>query len=267
VGTLIFLLVGLLSLIFAFVIEGGHLAGLLVDTAAMIVFGGTLGAVGVSFPWENVRSLPKVIGKSFRGVESKATELILYFVDISNIARKEGILALERVVSEQQDLNALTRTGLRLAVDGTEPQLIKEILHLYIDNRAERHHEGIAMLEAAGGFAPTMGIIGTVMGLVHVLSNLSDPGSLGPAIAVAFIATLYGVGSANLIWLPIAGKLKAYDAAETKEGEMIVEAVLLVAQGVSPRMVEEKLITFLNPKQLETFTSMWEPKESDGKAA
>lgn len=265
-ATIVFLLVGILSLIFAFVLEGGEVGGLLVGTAAMIVFGGTLGAVGVSFPWREVKRLPSVIRMAFKDHKTRPTDVILYFVDVANIARKQGILALENLTKTQEDLNPLTKVGLQLVADGTEPQLIKDILELYVDNRSERHRDGFAMLESAGGYAPTMGIIGTVMGLVHVLSNLSDPGSLGPAIAVAFIATLYGVSSANLVWLPLGARLKARDKLEMLEGTMIVEGVMLISQGVSPRIVEEKLQAYLDPEELEKFTELWEAPRGEAAA-
>ncbi|HKI99355.1 MAG TPA: flagellar motor protein [bacterium] len=265
-GTILFLVIGVFSLIIAFVLEGGELGGLLVGTAAMIVFGGTLGAVGVAFPWRDVKRFPSILRKAFTEPPGRATDVILYFVDVANIARKQGILALEGLTKSKEDLNPLTRVGLQLVADGTEPQLIKEILELYVDNRQERHHDGFAMLEAAGGFAPTMGIIGTVMGLVHVLGNLSDPGKLGPSIAVAFIATLYGVSSANLIWLPLGARLKAQAKFEAMQGQMIVEGVMLISQGVSPRIVEEKLQAYLDPEELEKFTELWEAPRAEATA-
>jgi chemotaxis protein MotA len=267
VGTLLFLIIGVFSLIIAFALEGGELGGLLVGTAAMIVFGGTLGAVGVSFPWRDVKRFFSVMRMAFRDYTGRPADVILYFVDVANIARKQGILALEGLMKSQQDLNPLTKVGLQLVADGTEPQLIKDILELYVENRSERHRDGFAMFESAGGFAPTMGIIGTVMGLVHVLGNLSDPGKLGPSIAVAFIATLYGVASANLIWLPLGARLKARDKLETLEGAMIVEGVMLIAQGVSPRIVEEKLQAYLDPAELEKFTELWEAPRGEASAA
>jgi chemotaxis protein MotA len=266
VGTILFLIIGLFSLIIAFALEGGELAGLLVGTAGIIVFGGTIGAVGVSFPWHDVKRFPAVLRMAFRDYHGGPTEVILYFVDVANIARKQGILALENLTKTQEDLNPLTRVGLQLVADGTEPQLIKEILETYVENRSERHRDGFSMLESAGGFAPTMGIIGTVMGLVHVLSNLSDPGKLGPSIAVAFIATLYGVASANLIWLPLGARLKARDKIEALEGTMITEGIMLIAQGVSPRIVEEKLQAYLDPAELQKFTQLWEAPRGEAAA-
>ena len=254
-STVLFLVVGFLSLILAFVFEGGELGGLIVGTAGMIVFGGTLGAVGVSFPFATVKRFPTIFRVAFRNPASRALETILFLVDIAGTARRQGVLALESMTTGKESFSHLSSLGLRLVVDGVEPKIVREVMESYLENTSERHRVGFAMFEAAGGFAPTMGIIGTVMGLVHVLGNLSDPGKLGPAIAVAFIATLYGVASANLLWLPLAAKLKALNEQEVYEGSMMMEGITLIGEGVSPRIVEEKLQTFLDPQVLANFTS------------
>lgn len=259
-GTLLFLIMGFGSLILAYVLEGGHLAGLLIETAAIIVFGGTFGALGVSFPLKDIKRLPKVFRIAFTESNKKVIEQIFFFIDISSLARKEGILALERIINSEEGLDTMTKTGLQLVADGVEHELIRDILELYIEKLDERHKEGYEMFEAAGGFSPTMGIIGTVMGLVHVLSNLSDPGNLGPAISVAFIATLYGVGAANLFWLPIATKLKAINKIELNQKQITIEAIMLVEKGVSPKIVEEKLKSFLDTEELERFDYFGKPK-------
>jgi chemotaxis protein MotA len=260
VGTLLFLVLGFGSLILAYVIEGGHLGGLLVGTAAIIVFGGTFGALGVSFPMKDIKRLLSVLKVAFSESKGKVIEQIFFFIDISSLARKEGILALERIINSEEGLDAMTKTGLQLVADGVEHELIRDILDLYVEKLNERHKEGIEMFEAAGGFAPTMGIVGTVMGLVHVLSNLSDPGSLGPSISVAFIATLYGIASANLFWLPIGTKLKALNKIELNQKQITIEAILLVEKGVSPKIVEEKLKAFLDAEAMERFDYFGKPK-------
>ncbi|NLK51627.1 MAG: motility protein A, partial [Syntrophomonadaceae bacterium] len=142
---------------------------------------------------------------------------------------------------------------LQLIIDGTDPELTRNMLETEMYAVSDRHKVGIGMFESAGGYAPTMGIIGTVMGLVHVLGNLSDPGSLGPAIALAFIATLYGVGSANLIWLPIASKLKNKSGKETLIQELIIEGILSIQAGENPTIIREKLLSFLGPESRGTF--------------
>jgi chemotaxis protein MotA len=252
-SALVFVILGFASLVVAYILEGGHISALFVYTAAMIVFGGTIGAVGLSFPLQDVMRFPGVLAKAFSEHDSDMVNRIAQFIDIAGIARREGVLALENYMRGKDDLDHLTRTGLTLVVDGTEPETVRGIMEAYLDSRTERHKAGREMLESAGGFAPTMGIIGTVMGLVHVLGNLSNPDTLGPSIAVAFIATLYGVSSANLFWLPLASKLKGLHALEDAETRLVVEGVMLIGHGANPRIVGEKLQTFLEPDELEEF--------------
>ena len=259
-GSLLFLLVGFGSLIVAFILEGGELGALLVGTAALIVFGGTIGALGISFPVKELKRIVPVFMAAFKEPKGKVIEQIFFFIDISSLARKEGILALERIVNSEEGLDTMTKNGLQLVADGVEHDLIRDILELYAEKLNERHREGYEMFEAAGGFAPTMGIIGTVMGLVHVLSNLADPAHLGPAIASAFIATLYGISSANLFWLPIGAKLKALNRGELNQKQITIEAILLVEKGVSPKIVEEKLKAFLDAEDRERFEYFGKPK-------
>jgi chemotaxis protein MotA len=250
VSVLVGLLVGFLSLIVAFVLEGGHVGSLLQPTAAMIVFGGTIGSIVISTPPEDLRRLPGILKVVFRKNEKDLMKLISYFKNLTVMSRKEGLLTLEKEVPNAAVIDPFIAKGLGMAVDGVEPQKVKEILENQIYLTFERHKAGIAIFDAAGGFAPTMGVIGTVMGLVHVLSNLDDPKSLGPKIAVAFIATLYGVGTANLMWLPIANKLKAVNKKENIEKEMIMEALLAIQEGMNPNTLEEKLKTFLGAGEI-----------------
>ena len=264
-GAIIFLIVGFGSLVFAYWFEGGHLVGLLVLTAAIIVFGGTFGALGLSYPLSELKRLPGILRVAFGEARTEMIEQVLKFVDQASIARREGVLALERIIEDDPELDELTQVGMRLVVDGVEPDVVREIMEAHVDAVSERHMAGADMLDAAGGFAPTMGIIGTVMGLVHVLGNLSDPGNLGPSIAVAFIATLYGVASANLLWLPLANKLKSLDRLERHDLMLEVEGVILIAKGANPRMVEEKLRVYLNPDDKEQFRDL--SGERHGKAA
>ena len=264
-GAIAFTLLGFGSLVMAYILEGGHIHALLEMTAALIVFGGTFAAMGLSFPLADVKRLPAVMRIALGEGHHALTDRIMKFIDQSAIARREGVLALERMVETDENMDHLTRVGLRLVVDGVEPELVREVMESYVDATSERHKGGAAMLDSMGGFAPTMGIIGTVMGLVHVLGNLSDPDKLGPSIAVAFIATLYGVASANLLWLPLGTKLKNLDKLEKHDSMLVVEGVLLIAKGANPRMVEEKLQTFLDPKEMAEFRSV--SGEDHGKAA
>ncbi|MDH4225511.1 MAG: MotA/TolQ/ExbB proton channel family protein [Deltaproteobacteria bacterium] len=246
---LMFLIGSFVALVGAFLLEGGHFAALFVGTAGMIVFGGTIGAVGLSFPKSELKRFPSAIKKAFSEPDDNPARRVFFFMDVASLARREGVLALEGFTKDVEHVEEMARVGLQLVTDAVEKDLIRDILETYIEQTEERHHSMIAMFEAAGGFAPTMGIIGTVMGLVHVLGNLSDPGSLGPAIAVAFIATLYGVASANVFWLPVGAKLKALNKIEAHGMNMILEGVMLVEQGANPKVVEEKLKAFCSPDE------------------
>jgi chemotaxis protein MotA len=252
---LIAVVIGFASLVIAFLGEGGHLGALFQWTAALIVFGGTTGAVMLSFPIDNVARLGKIIGVAFTGKSKDLVELLSYFKELAFKTRKNGLLSMESEISGDSSMNPFIKKGLQMVVDGVEPQAVREILELEADMTSERHKAGAAMFDSAGGFAPTMGIIGTVMGLVHVLGGLanSNPDQLGESIAAAFLATLYGVGSANLLFLPIGARLKNIDKHEQAEKNMIIEAILLIQEGVNPNTLAEKLKGFLNKKELARY--------------
>ncbi|MDR1641548.1 MAG: flagellar motor protein [Clostridiales bacterium] len=247
--TIVFMVFAFAALIFAFLLDGGHIGGLWSATAFMIVIGGTIGATGVTIPLNTLKNVGKLFGVAFRNKNKDLISLALYFRDLSTKARKEGLLSLESDMNSD-DIDPFVRKGISLAVDGTNPDLIKSILETEIEQMSKRHKSQIQIFESAGGYAPTMGILGTVMGLVHVLSNLEDAGSLGEKIAVAFLATMYGIGTANLLWLPIGGKLKALDSNELKEKLIVIEAVLSITSGDNPQIMMQKLKVFLDPKAL-----------------
>lgn len=253
--TVIFLLVSFGSLIAGFVFEGGAVTALGSVSAAIIILGGTIGATGLSFPIAEIKRVPAMLKVFFIHKETDLVDLVLYFKEISFKTRKNGLLSLESEITENTSVDPFIKKGLQLAVDGIEPEALRSILELEVESTSERHRDGAAIFETAGGYAPTMGIIGTVMGLVHVLGNLSDTASLGPKIASAFIATLYGIGTANLVWLPIAARLKALDNKEFNEKRLIVEAVLYIQEGVNPNTISEKLKGFLNKEELAKFES------------
>jgi chemotaxis protein MotA len=260
VSSVVSVIIGFAALIVAFVLEGGHVSSLFAPTAAIIVFGGTAGAVGLSFPAEDLKRIPKILKVAFSKRNSDVGNLIEYFKNIAIKTRKEGLLSIEEEISNDDTIDPFIKKGLQLVVDGVEPQTVRSVLEAEAYATFERHKSGIAIFEGAGGFAPTMGIIGTVMGLVHVLGNLSDPDNLGPSIAVAFIATLYGVASANLLWLPIGNKLKALNKQENREKELIIEAILSIQEGLNPNTLVEKLKSFLDKEQHKKI------KDSDGGA-
>lgn len=237
-------------IILGFVLEGGALGALYQFTALLIVVGGTIGAIGVAFPGKILKRFPKVIAIAFKKRRSSVVENVEFFKEIAVKTRKNGLLSLE-VDLNDPNIDIFTRKGLQMIVDGIDPEIMKGSLETMLEQISERHHQGISIFEAAGGYAPTMGIIGTVMGLVQVLGNLDDPSTLGPKIAVAFIATLYGIGTANLLWLPIANKLKILNSEEIIEKEMCIEALLLVQAGASPSSITSKLEGFLTEEELK----------------
>lgn len=240
-STLIGVIAGIGALVLGFVLEGGAVGSLVQGTAALIVFGGTIGAILTSFSLSDLKRLPQWFKIAFTSQSFGTTEAYDTLIRFAEKARREGLLSLEQELESVTD--RFTRQGMQLVIDGTDPEITREILESNIAVLEKRHKVGISVFEAAGGYGPTMGIIGTVMGLVHVLGNLSDPNALSGAIAAAFIATLYGVSSANLLWLPIATKLKMKDKAEVASMEMILDGIISIQAGENPSILKEKLKT------------------------
>lgn len=244
ITSIIGLLAGVIALIGGFIWEGGSLSGLLQLNAALIVFGGTFAAVMISFTASRLRSIPAALrlafGRNPNNDEEKAEEII----SMAAITRRGGVLALEKRAEAHPD--PFTREGLLLIIDGTDPDQVRQILELEMDARELKHESYAKIFEAAGGYAPTMGIIGTVMGLIRVLSNLSDPSNLGASIAVAFTATLYGVASANLLFLPIASKIRAQSQSQIHSMEMLLVGILSLQNGDPQHLVRKKLSSFMS---------------------
>lgn len=255
---LIALVMGFVCLVVAFVLEKGHVSALLSPTAALIVFGGTICALIVSTPIEDIKRLGKVLGIAFKPNKINLPERIVYFKDLAFKTRKNGLLSIESEIAADEKLDSFIKKGLQMVVDGVEPQSVRDILELEADMTSERHKNAAAMFNAAGGYAPSMGITGTVLGLVHVLGGLatSSQDELGASIATAFIATLYGVGSANLLWLPLGSRLKNIDKEEATEKNLIIEAILYIQEGVNPNTIAEKLKGFLNKEELVKYESL-----------
>ena len=228
------------------IMEGGELKAMINPSAMVLVFGGTLGASMISFPLSSVIGLPGIVKNAFMGKHEDPAKVIKMLVSFAEKARREGLLALEEEVKQVED--PFLKKGIQLAIDGTDPELVREIMETELQFLGARHHDGANLFATMGGFAPTLGVIGTVAGLVHMLANLSDPGSMGPSIAAAFIATLYGVSSANLVFLPLSNKLKHSSTEEVLTHEIVMEGILAIQGGDNPRIVEEKLKAFLSPK-------------------
>ncbi len=224
-------------------LEGGNLRQILQPTAAMIVFGGTLGAVMLQFPLPVVGQAMRRFGSVFLSPKANPQETIRRLVRYAQKARKEGIVSLDAELSQIDD--PFLKKSLMLAVDGTEPEELRKIMELELDNQAEYEEQVPQVFESAGGFAPTIGIIGAVLGLIQVMQHLDKIDEVGRGIAVAFVATIYGVGSANLLYLPVAGKMKLRIREEQITREMTLEGVASILEGMNPRMLETKLLGFL----------------------
>lgn len=232
-----------------YMIEGGAIGGLINVPGFMIVLVGTMGAVFMSFPLEQILGTPKAsMAALFNKVTVHGNHMAAELVTMADKARKEGLLSLEEEAGKVED--GFARKALMLMIDGTDPDALRSIMEIDIDSLARRHRENAKVFETAGGLAPTLGVLGAVMGLITVLSNLGgDTAALGHGIATAFVATFYGVGFANVICLPIAEKLKYRSTEERVVREMILEGVLSIQSGDNPRIVKEKLEAFLAPGQ------------------
>ena len=237
------LLIAVGGILAGLMIEGGKLAQIIQPTAAMIVFGGTFGAVMLQFPLPVVLSSVKRLGHVFFDPQGDPQELVKEIVGFAHKARKEGIVSLDRELENIKE--PFLRKSLMLAVDGTEPQELRKMMELELDHQAEHEERIPQVFEAAGGFSPTVGIIGAVLGLIQVMQHLDNIDEVGRGIAVAFVATIYGVGAANLLFLPSAGKLKIRIRTEQQMREMMLEGVISILEGLNPRMVETKLQGFL----------------------
>lgn len=233
------LLLGVAAIVGGQVLEGGHVSSLAQPTALLIVLGGTMGAVMLQSPYTVfVRGIRMVRWVWYPPVINNQ-RVISQVTGWSHVARREGLLALENIGNQLAD--PFMRKGLQLLVDGAEPERLREVLEVEINTYEEQMKLSARIWEAAGGYAPTIGIMGAVLGLIHVMENLTDPSKLGAGIAVAFVATIYGVGLANLVFLPIAAKLKAHINRLVAQREMIVDGLLGIACGDNPRIIESRL--------------------------
>ncbi|MFY9561103.1 MAG: flagellar motor protein [Terriglobales bacterium] len=237
----LFLAIG--GIVLGLVLEGGNLGQVLQPTAAMIVFGGTLGAILIQFPLAVVLSAFRRLAHVFLEPRENVRSVIEDLVKYANQARREGIVSLDQELPNIQE--PFLRRALMLAVDGTEPQELRKIMELELDNQEEQEEKIPQVFESAGGFSPTIGIIGAVLGLIQVMQHLDKIDEVGKGIAVAFVATIYGVGAANLFLLPAAGKLKIRIRDAQVIREMTLEGVISILEGMNPRMLETKLLGFL----------------------
>lgn len=243
ISTIIGVVVALGAILGGQILEGGHISTLMQLTAFLIVVGGTMGAVMIQYSMPVFLLGIKLVKWAFMPPVVVLEDVIELIAGWGNTARRGGLLSLEPVLMEMQD--PFVKKGLQMLVDGTEPEKLRESLEVEIDAYDEHYRTAAKIWESAGGYAPTIGIIGAVMGLIHVMQNLSDPSKLGAGIAVAFVATIYGVGSANLFFLPISNKIKSVVGHESVKRQMVVEGLVAIANGENPRLIEMKLRGFV----------------------
>jgi chemotaxis protein MotA len=245
------LLVALGGILAGLLLEGGKISQVIQPTAGMIVFGGTIGAVMVQFPLEVLQQAAYRLKTIFRGSAIDPYNVISELVSHAQKARKNGIVSLDSDLDQVSD--PFMKRALMLAVDGIHPENLRAMLESELDSIAESEEQVPRVFEAAGGFAPTVGIIGAVLGLIQVMQRLQNIDEVGRGIAVAFVATIYGVGSANLFFLPCAGKLKIRIREEQLIREMTMEGVISILEGMNPRMLETKLLGLLQPSKQKDF--------------
>jgi len=241
--TIFGLIIGVSAILVGQYLEGGVLSTLINGPAALIVIGGTLGAVMLQSPVSVFVRAIKMLWWTISIPQFNSEEVIRKIINWSMIARREGLLGLENL--EDAETDPFAKKGLQLLIDGSEPEAIRTIMEVDIHTRENFDIQAARVFESMGGYSPTIGIIGAVLGLIQVMGNLSDPGKLGGGIAVAFVATIYGVALANLVLLPIANKLKSIVISSAHFNEMIVEGLVSIAEGENPRNIETKLLGFL----------------------
>ena len=245
--TLIGLVLGFIAIVGGHLAEGGHIASILQPTAALIVMGGTIGAVCLSYPLKEVIGALKDAVGIFKEDKTDPNVLIDLIVQLANKARKNGLISLEDDAQGLED--PFLKKALTLVIDGVDPQILLETMEIELGCKEERNRLKARVFESAGGYAPTIGILGAVLGLIQTMQNLSDPSKLGSGIAVAFVATIYGVGSANLLFIPISNKLKVRYREVIVRQETCLKGVLAIQAGENPHLIKEILQAYLSETQ------------------
>ncbi|MDI6799966.1 MAG: MotA/TolQ/ExbB proton channel family protein [Actinomycetota bacterium] len=233
-------------LILMAILQGGSISIFFHVPSMMITFGGTIAATLINFTLPQITGVIKILKNAFFGASENITELIAIIVKFAEKARKEGLLSLEDDVSQLDD--PFMQKGIQLVIDGTDPELVRDILVTELSFLEDRHKLGKNIFEAMASYGPAFGMIGTLIGLVQMLRNLDDPSKIGPGMAVALLTTFYGALSAYLIFTPIAGKLSVKSGQEILNKELMIEGILSIQAGNNPRIIEEKLMAFLPPK-------------------
>lgn len=247
IGTIVGILLGLAAIFISMILEGGQPTALLLIPPLIVVFVGTFGATMAGGLMKDFTGGFAMIGRAMTSKPESPDQVVRTLVGFAERARRDGLLALEEAARAIED--PFMRKGIEMAVDGTDPEELRDILETEIQAKRNTDKVGINVFNKMGGYAPTLGIIGTVLGLIHVLENLSDPEKLGHLIAGAFVATLWGVLSANIIWLPIAAKLQRMSEIEAHHMELLLEGIMSIQAGANPRVIEQKLLSFLPEKE------------------
>jgi chemotaxis protein MotA len=240
-------IVSAFGLVLSAILMGGGLNLFINIPSLLIVVGGTLGTTMINYPLKDVLSVVKVVKNVFFSKAASTSDIIKQFGDFSNKARREGILALEGEIKNVQE--EFLQKGIQLSIDGLEPASIREIMETETSYIQDRHKLGAEIFTTMGTYAPALGMVGTLIGLVQMLQTMSDPSSIGPAMAVALLTTFYGAVMANIVCLPMSGKLRTRSSEEVLIKEMMIEGVICLSNGENPRIVEQKLAAFLAPNQ------------------
>ena len=251
IATIVGIIVAITAIMVTMIMDGGSPAELFAHPSAIIlIIGGSLGATLITSPLKTATKLPKFLIKAFTTRKENSSSTIELLTKLADKARRDGLLALEEDSKKIQD--KFLQKGIMMVVDGVDHEQVAAILETNIEQMRARHKQGIGFFSAAGGFAPTFGIIGTVMGLISVLKQLDNPSALGESIAAAFLATLWGLLTSNLIYLPISGKLKANSEEEARDRYMQLEGILAIQAGENPRIVRDKLSAFQSPGEVKS---------------
>lgn len=261
IGMLAGLVAGIGLIVAGIVINGGQVGSFLEIGSLMIVAGGTLASAMINFKARQVAGIFQLVRVALFGRQSSPRDVIRMLVRFAETARRDGLLAMEEEAEELED--PFLRKGIRLVVDGADPETVRQILDIELAFLEERHRSGQQLFEYMGAMAPAFGMLGTVIGLIIMLGNLDDPETIGPAMAVALITTLYGVIFANLIFLPIAGRLRVKSEEEIVIKEMMIEGILSIQAGENPYIVEQKLESFLAPAARLEIDEQEDQREAD----
>ena len=249
ISTILGLITGF-GLVIGSIVMGGGASWFLNLPSAMIVVGGTIGAVLINYPISDLFGVAKIAKNVFFRKVLNTDKMIATLLDMSKIARRDGILALENKMEDIKD--PFFAKGMKLMIDGVEPVVLSRILNTELEYISERHRLGAEIFMTMGNFAPAMGMVGTLIGLIKMLVQMEDPSSIGPAMAIALVTTFYGVLLANLIFLPAAGKLKTQSSGERMQRQLMISGILSIQSGDNPRVLEDKLHSFISPKERKT---------------